>query len=140
MFLRDLVLKAAAALPESFTLSDLVVQSWKLDPEHVGLTGYPYPDSRKVATVLYGAKGLIERGQLRKLINDRLSLDVSTRLELETDAEPPAADDVGLTDTERKMWLRGDRNTATLVVMKRLGVDAKHALKLIEEIMAEVAA
>lgn len=63
------LLRTAAGLTGPFTLSGLVVAAWRADPARFGLRQYEreYPDANAVRVALFGAKGLIRRGYLRRV-------------------------------------------------------------------------
>lgn len=56
------------------TTSELIVRAWEAHPGLFGLRGFQllHPDSNKVATYLFGARGLIRRGLLRRRVDGRL--------------------------------------------------------------------
>lgn len=66
---RELVLRVARTLGETFALSDLVVACWREHPERFGLTGHrdQYPDNNRVEPLVYGASGLLARGLLEQI-------------------------------------------------------------------------
>ncbi len=61
------LLRAARAIPQPFTLNDVSVAAWRACPEFFGMKGYPYPDNHKVHYILYGSRGLIARGIIRRV-------------------------------------------------------------------------
>jgi hypothetical protein len=61
------LLRVARAIPQPFTLNDISVAVWKACPEFFGMKGYPYPDNHKVHFILYGQRGLIAKGLLRRV-------------------------------------------------------------------------
>lgn len=67
--LADLLVEAAATLPQPFVVEDLVVTAWKLCPERFGLKGYAdrYPDSQVVMAAL-SAPGGVVRGRKRRMV------------------------------------------------------------------------
>ena len=52
---------------ELFTKSELVVRAWLLFPKSFGLADYPYPDSHRLAAVLYGKDGPLMKGAVRQV-------------------------------------------------------------------------
>lgn len=63
--LNDLVLAVAQTFTDPFTLADLAVACWCEYPARFSLPGYPkYPSERRVACVIFGARGLIDAGAL----------------------------------------------------------------------------
>ena len=75
------LLRVARSIPQPFTLNDISVAVWKVCPEFFGMRGYPYPDNHKVHYILYGTRGLIAKGIIRRVrqglfrIPDDLDLD-----------------------------------------------------------------
>jgi hypothetical protein len=61
------LLRVARTIPQPFTLNDISVAVWKTCPEFFGMKGYPYPDNHKVHYILYGVKGLIARGYIKRV-------------------------------------------------------------------------
>jgi hypothetical protein len=61
------LLRVAHAIPQPFTLNDISVAVWRACPEFFGMKGYPYPDNHKVHYILYGSRGLIARGIIRRV-------------------------------------------------------------------------
>jgi hypothetical protein len=61
------LLRVARAIPQPFTLNDISVAVWRACPEFFGMKGYPYPDNHKVHYILYGSRGLIARGIIRRV-------------------------------------------------------------------------
>src|SRR5262249_32593213 len=76
------LLRVARSIPQPFTLNDISVAVWKPCPEFFGMRGYPYPDNHKVHYILYGTRGLIAKGIIRRVrqglfrIPDDLDLDL----------------------------------------------------------------
>jgi hypothetical protein len=76
------LLRVARSIPQPFTLNDISVAVWKACPEFFGMRGYPYPDNHKVHYILYGTRGLIAKGIIRRVhqglfrIPDDLDLDL----------------------------------------------------------------
>lgn len=65
---RDRVLVVARSLPINFSAEGLVVAVWRQD-ERFGLKGYEslYPDCNAVLSYLYGRKGLVKAGKIRRV-------------------------------------------------------------------------
>jgi hypothetical protein len=61
------LLRVARAIPQPFTLNDISVAVWRACPEFFGMKGYPYPDNHKVHYILYGSRGLVARGIIRRV-------------------------------------------------------------------------
>jgi hypothetical protein len=61
------LLRVARTIPQPFTLNDISVAVWRAHPEFFGMRGYPYPDNHKVHYILYGGRGLIAKGLLRRV-------------------------------------------------------------------------
>ncbi len=61
------LLRVARTVPQPFTLNDISVAVWKTCPEFFGMKGYPYPDNHKVHYILYGEKGLIAKGFIKRV-------------------------------------------------------------------------
>src|SRR5438132_5696149 len=61
------LLRVARTIPQPFTLNDISVAVWKACPEFFGMKGYPYPDNHKVHFILYGQRGLVAKGLLRRV-------------------------------------------------------------------------
>lgn len=72
----DLVLQAAATLPEEFGTSELVIAAWRHAPERFGLKGYHliWPDSNRIIVTLCGVRGLPHAGLLDKVAPNRYRL------------------------------------------------------------------
>jgi hypothetical protein len=62
-----ILLRVARTIPQPFTLNDISVAVWKACPEFFAMKGYPYPDNHKVHSILYGDRGLIAKGLLRRV-------------------------------------------------------------------------
>jgi hypothetical protein len=59
----QILLRTARQIPQPFTLNDLSVACHQADRESFGMKGYPhYPDNHRIHWILYGRRGLIERG------------------------------------------------------------------------------
>jgi hypothetical protein len=67
----DLIVIALKHQPRAVTLSDLVICCWKLNSRVFGLAGHEeqYPCSSKVRAALFGARGLLAKGRVRKVGN-----------------------------------------------------------------------
>jgi hypothetical protein len=61
------LLRVARSIPQPFTLNDISVAVWKACPEFFGMRGYPYPDNHKVHYILYGTRGLIAKGIIKRI-------------------------------------------------------------------------
>jgi hypothetical protein len=61
------LLRVARSIPQPFTLNDISVAVWRACPGFFGMRGYPYPDNHKVHYILYGTRGLIARGLIRRV-------------------------------------------------------------------------
>jgi hypothetical protein len=61
------LLRVARTIPQPFTLNDISVAVWQACPEFFGMKGYPYPDNHKVHYILYGDRGLIAKGMIRRV-------------------------------------------------------------------------
>ena len=61
------LLRVARTIPQPFTLNDISVAVWKTCPEFFGMNGYPYPDNHKVHYILYGERGLIAKGYIKRV-------------------------------------------------------------------------
>jgi hypothetical protein len=87
------LLRVARTIPQPFTLNDISVAVWRAHPEVFGMRGYPHPDNHKVHYILYGSRGLIAKGILKRVREGVFCLPDG--LEVETLATSPA-----LSDTE----------------------------------------
>jgi hypothetical protein len=94
------LLRVARTIPQPFTLNDISVAVWKACPDFFGMKGYPYPDNHKVHYILYGDRGLIAKGMIRRVqqglfqVPDVLDLDELVRAaaaEEGADASAPAS-------------------------------------------------
>src|SRR5262249_6623658 len=54
-------------IPQPFTLNDISVAVWRANPEVFGMRAYPYPDNHKVHYILYGSRGLIAKGIIKRV-------------------------------------------------------------------------
>src|SRR5580658_4544772 len=61
------LLRVARTISQPFTLNDISVAVWKACPDFFGMKGYPYPDNHKVHYILYGDRGLIAKGLMRRV-------------------------------------------------------------------------
>jgi hypothetical protein len=61
------LLRVARTVPQPFTLNDISVAVWKAHPEFFSMKGYPFPDNHKVHSILYGRRGLIAKGIIRRV-------------------------------------------------------------------------
>lgn len=61
------LLRVARTIPQPFTLNDISVAVWRACPDFFGMRGYPYPDNHKVHYILYGDRGLIAKGLVRRV-------------------------------------------------------------------------
>ena len=62
------LLQAAQSLHQPFSLSALVVAAFRLDPKRFSLPGFPhYPSDNAVKVRLYGRRGLLSRGNIKKV-------------------------------------------------------------------------
>ncbi len=62
------VMRVARQIKQPFMLNDLSVACFKEDPVNFGLKGYPqYPDNHRIHYILYGEKGLIAAGLLKRV-------------------------------------------------------------------------
>jgi hypothetical protein len=81
------LLRVAHEIPQPFTLNDISVAVWRACPEFFGMKGYPYPDNHKVHYILYGSRGLIARGIIRRVREGLFS--VADGIDLDTLAAAP---------------------------------------------------
>jgi hypothetical protein len=61
------LLRVARTIAQPFTLNDISVAVWRACPDFFGMKGYPYPDNHKVHYILYGDRGLIAKGLIRRV-------------------------------------------------------------------------
>jgi hypothetical protein len=61
------LLRVARTISQPFTLNDISVAVWRACPDFFGMKGYPYPDNHKVHYILYGDRGLIAKGLIRRV-------------------------------------------------------------------------
>lgn len=50
----------------TLTFADIVVAAWRLDPTHMSLPGYDFPDSHRVLAKICGRYGLLAQGLLER--------------------------------------------------------------------------
>ena len=63
-----MVMRVARRIPHPFTLNDLSVACFLEDAVNFGMKGHPqYPDNHRIHYILYGEKGLIAAGLLRRI-------------------------------------------------------------------------
>jgi hypothetical protein len=62
-----LLLRVAHTIPQPFTLNDISIALWRTHPNIFGMKGHPYPDNHKVHYILYGTRGLIAQGLIRRV-------------------------------------------------------------------------
>ncbi len=93
-----MLLRVARTIPQPFTLNDISVAVWRAHPEAFGMKGYPYPDNHKVHYILYGTRGLIAKGILRRVreglfrLPDEVDVDALLRPEAGEEDEGAPAD------------------------------------------------
>jgi hypothetical protein len=62
------VMRVARQIKQPFMLNDLSVACFNQDSVNFGLKGYPqYPDNHRIHYILYGEKGLIAAGLLKRV-------------------------------------------------------------------------
>jgi hypothetical protein len=61
------LLRVARTIRQPFTLNDVSVAVWRSCPECFCMKGYTYPDNHKVHSILYGHRGLIAKGLIRRV-------------------------------------------------------------------------
>jgi hypothetical protein len=92
------LLRAARSIPQPFTLNDVSVAVWHACPEFFGMRGYPYPDNHKVHYILYGRRGLIAKGIVRRVRQGLFQLPEGVDVEellRQSPPEPNVADPEG---------------------------------------------
>ncbi len=62
-----ILLRVAHTIRQPFTLNDISVAVWRACPEFFSMKGYTYPDNHKVHSILYGHRGLIAKGLIRRV-------------------------------------------------------------------------
>jgi hypothetical protein len=93
------LLRVARTIPQPFTLNDISVAVWKSDSAAFGMRGYPYPDNHKVHYILYGTRGLVAKGIIRRVseglfcLPDEVDVEAIGREARGDDPAPPATDD-----------------------------------------------
>jgi hypothetical protein len=85
------LLQVARTIPQPFTLNDISVAVWRTCPEFFGMKGYPYPDNHKVHYILYGDRGLIAKGMIRRVRQGLFCVPEDFALEQFLKAEQEAA-------------------------------------------------
>jgi hypothetical protein len=89
------LLRVARTIPQPFTLNDISVAVWRACPDFFGMKGYPYPDNHKVHYILYGDRGLIAKGMIRRVSQGLFCIpeevDPEQLLRAEQDAEEALA-------------------------------------------------
>jgi hypothetical protein len=91
------LLRVARTIAQPFTLNDISVAVWRACPDFFGMKGYPYPDNHKVHYILYGDRGLIAKGLIRRVrqglfcVPDELDLEQFARAG-QDEAGPDEAD------------------------------------------------
>ena len=89
------LLRVARTIPQPFTLNDISVAVWRACPDFFGMKGYPYPDNHKVHYILYGDRGLIAKGMIRRVSQGLFcvpeEVDPEQLLTAEQDAEEALA-------------------------------------------------
>jgi hypothetical protein len=68
------LLRVARTIPQPFTLNDISVAVWHARPDVFGMRGYPHPDNHKVHYILYGSRGLIAKGIIKRVREGLFSL------------------------------------------------------------------
>jgi hypothetical protein len=86
------LLRVARTIPQPFTLNDISVAVWQACPDFFGMKGYPYPDNHKVHYILYGSRGLIARGIIKRVREGLFSVSEQVDIEALLAADPPAVD------------------------------------------------
>jgi hypothetical protein len=91
------LLRVARTLPQPFTLNDVSVALWRAHPDAFGMKGYPYPDNHKVHYILYGSRGLIAKGLVRRVrqglfrLPDEVDVDAMAPVPEQENGTPPGA-------------------------------------------------
>src|SRR4051812_42866956 len=85
------LLRVARSIPQPFTLNDVSVAVWRACPDFFGMKGYPYPDNHKVHYILYGDRGLIAKGLIRRVRQGLFCVPEELDLEQFLKAEQDAA-------------------------------------------------
>lgn len=96
------LLRVARTIPQPFTLNDISVAVWRACPDFFGMRGYPYPDNHKVHYILYGDRGLIAKGLIRRVSQGLFQVPEDVTPEqlaaLENEGRPVGSD--GVNDQE----------------------------------------
>ncbi len=87
------LLQVARTIPQPFTLNDISVAVWRACPDFFGMKGYPYPDNHKVHYILYGNRGLIAKGIIRRVRQGLFCVPEGLDIEALMRAEPEEAED-----------------------------------------------
>jgi hypothetical protein len=84
------LLRVARTIEQPFTLNDISVAVWRACPDFFGMKGYPYPDNHKVHYILYGDRGLVAKGLIRRVSQGLFALPEELDVEkLARDASEP---------------------------------------------------
>ncbi len=95
------LLRVARTIPQPFTLNDISVAVWRAQPDFFGMRGYPHPDNHKVHYILYGSRGLIAKGIIRRVREGLFQLPDG--LDVESLVQPgPEAEDAPATEPQRE--------------------------------------
>jgi hypothetical protein len=86
------LLRVARTIAQPFTLNDISVAVWRACPDFFGMKGYPYPDNHKVHYILYGDRGLIAKGLIRRVRQGLFCVPEELDLEQFLKAEQAEAD------------------------------------------------
>jgi hypothetical protein len=100
------LLRVARTIAQPFTLNDISVAVWQTHPEVFGMKGYPYPDNHKVHYILYGTRGLIAKGIIKRVREGLFSLPDGL------DVDALAGADRGVQDAETPPAKIEDSRTA----------------------------
>src|SRR5947209_5038997 len=92
------LLRTARTIPQPFTLNDISVAVWKACPEFFGMKGYPYPDNHKVHYILYGTRGLIAKGIIKRVREGLFQLPAGPDLDELLRSEPDGEVEEGTPD------------------------------------------
>lgn len=74
------LLRVARTIPQPFTLNDISVALWRACPDFFSMKGYPYPDNHKVHYILYGDRGLVAKGLIKRVETGLFRLPDNTEL------------------------------------------------------------
>ncbi len=95
----QILLRVARTIPQPFTLNDLSVACHAADPENFGMKGYPqHPDNHRIHWIMYGRRGLIERGLIKRVRQGIFELPEAGALEALVKAAMEGADDETTTE------------------------------------------